>query len=70
MYRLIACQTSSSKVMVNLPLCDLYDYGIEVIESTSEIIEEVPTDQTYATVHATVNGMDEFELSDIMTTEL
>ena len=53
--------------MAILPPCDLYDYGIEVIESTSEIIEENPTDQTYATVHATVNGMDEVELSDIMT---
>ena len=25
MYRLIACQTTSRKVMVILPLCDLYD---------------------------------------------
>ena len=30
MYRLIACQTTSRKVMVILPLCDLYDYGTEV----------------------------------------
>ena len=29
MCRLIACQTASKKVMVILPLCDLYDYGTE-----------------------------------------
>ena len=29
MYRLIACQTSCNKVMVILPLCDLYEYEIE-----------------------------------------
>ena len=48
LYRLIACQTTSRKVMVILPLCDLYDYGTEVnviseLTSTSEeeeVIEE------------------------------
>ena len=62
MYRLIACQITSRKVMVMLPLCDLYDYGTEVnviseLTSTSEkeeVIEEGVEDiaeQTYATVH-------------------
>ena len=61
MYRLIACQTTSRKVMVILSLCDLYDYGTEVnviseLTSTSEeeVIEEGIEDiseQTYATVH-------------------
>ena len=66
MYRLIACQMSSRKVMVILPLYDLYDYDIEVV-STSETNEDMPAEQTYATVHAEVNGMDELELSEIMT---
>ena len=62
MYRLIACQTTSRKVMVILPLCDLYDYGTEVnvileLTSTSEEevieegIEDSSAEQTYATVH-------------------
>ena len=80
MYRLIACQTTSRKVMVILPLCDLYDYGREVnviseLTSTSEkedVIEEgvddISTEQTYATVHVMeVNGMSEPEMNEIMT---
>ena len=80
MYRLIACQTTSRKVMVILPLCDLYDYGTEVnviseLTSTSEeeeVIEEggedISTEQTYATLHGMkVNGMTELELNEIMT---
>ena len=63
MYRLIACQTTSRKVMVILPFCDLYNYGTEVnviSELTSaseeeEVIEEgvedISTEQTNATVH-------------------
>ena len=62
MYRLIACQTTSRKVMVILPLCDLYDYGTEVnviseltTTSKEEVIEEgvedISTEQTYVTVH-------------------
>ena len=61
MYRLIACQTTSRKVMVILPLCDLYHYGKEVNvisellpASKEEVIEEgvedISTEQTYATV--------------------
>ena len=79
MYRLIACQTTSRKVMVILPLCDLYDYGTEVNvisellpASEEEVIEEgvedISTEQTYATVHGMeVNGMTELELNEIMT---
>ena len=79
MYRLIACQTTSRKVMVILPLCDLYDYGTEVnviseLTSTSEEemveegIEDISTEQTYATVHGmAVNGMSELEVNEIMT---
>ena len=47
MYRLIECQTTSRKVMVILPLCDLYDYGTEVnviSELTSASEEEVIED--------------------------
>ena len=47
MYRLIAYQTTSRKVMVILPLCDLCDYGTEVnvisellSASEEEVIEE------------------------------
>ena len=64
--------------MVILPLCDLYDYGTEVnvipeLTSTSkeemiEGVEDIPTEQTYATVHGMeVNGMTELELNEIMT---
>ena len=65
--------------MVILPLCDLYDYGTEVNviselipTSEEEVIEEgvedISTEQTYATVHGMeVNGMTEFELNEIMT---
>ena len=74
MYRLIACQTSCNKVMVILPLCDLYEYEIEVKSNISEILEEVPTmietdstEHTYATVHAVMNGMDGIELNEIVT---
>ena len=80
MYRLIACQTTSRKVMVILPLCDLYDYGTEVnviseLTSTSEEedvieegVEDISTEQTYATVHGVeVNGMSELEMNEIMT---
>ena len=87
MYRLIACQTTSRKVMVILPLCDLYDYGTEVnviseMTSTSEEeevieegVEDISTEQTYATVHGMkftsipcdVNGMSELEMNEIMT---
>ena len=74
MYRLITCQTSSRKVMVILPLRDLYDYEIEVAStseltpaSEGEMIEDIPAEQTYATVHAEVNGLTELELSEMMT---
>ena len=79
MYRLIACQTTSRKVMVILPLCDLYDYGTEVNviseltpTSEEEVIEEgvedISTEQTYATVHGMeVNGMSRLEMNEIMT---
>ena len=78
MYRLITCQTSCNKVMVILPLCDLYEYEIEVKSDISEILEEVPTmvktestEQAYAVVHAeqyeVTNGMDEIEMSEIET---
>ena len=79
MYSLIACQTTSRKVMVILPLCDLYDYGTEVNviselsptseeEVNEERIEDTYTVQTYATVHGTeVNGMTKLELNEIMT---
>ena len=74
MYRLIACQTSCNKVMVILPLCDLYEYEIEVKSNISEILEEVPTmietdstEHTYATVHAIMNGMDGIELNETIT---
>ena len=80
MYRLIAYQTTSRKVMVILPLCDLYDYGTEVnviseLSPTSEEeevieegVEDISTEQTYATVHGMeVNGMTELELNEIMT---
>ena len=79
MYRSIACQTTSRKVMVILPLCDLNDYGKEVNviskltpPSKEEVIEEgvedISTEQTYATVHGMeVNGMSELELDEIMT---
>ena len=79
MYRLIACQTTSRKVMVILPLCDLYDYGTEVnviseLTSTSEKedviegVEDISTEQTYATVHGMeMNGMNELEMNEIMT---
>ena len=53
-YRLIACQTTSRKVMVILPLCDLYDYGPEVniiseLSPTSEeeVIKEGVEDISY-----------------------
>ena len=74
MYRLIACQTSCNKVMVILPLCDLYEYEIEIKSDISEILEKVPTmvetdstEHTYATVHAVMNGMDGLELNEIET---
>ena len=80
MYRLIACQTTSRKVMVILPLCDLYDYGTEVnviSELTfasekenviEEGVEDISTEQTYATVHGMeVNGMSELEVNEMMT---
>ena len=76
MYRLIACQNLSRKVMVILPLCDLYEYEIEVVstieettaeETTPKVNEEDPTDQSMHALYAEVNGMDELELSEIMT---
>ena len=79
MYRLIACQTTSRKVMVILPLCDLYDYGTEVnviSELTTsekedvieEGIEDISTEQTYAAVHEIgMNGMSELEMKELMT---
>ena len=79
MYRLIACQTTSRKVMVILPLCDLYDYGTEVnviseLTSTSEEeviekgVEDISTEQTYATVHGMkMNGMSELEVNELIT---
>ena len=66
-------------MIVILPLCDLYDYGTEVNviselapTSEEEVIEEgvedISTEQTYATVHGMeVNGMTELELNEIMT---
>ena len=78
MYRLIACQTTSRKVMVILQLCDLYDYGTEVnviskLTSTSEEeevvaegVEGISAEQTYATIHE-MNGMSELEMNEIMT---
>ena len=65
--------------MVILPLCDLYDYRTEVnviseLTSTSEEdvieegVEDISTEQTYATVHGMeVNGMSELEMNEIMT---
>ena len=65
--------------MVILPLCDLCDYGTEVNviselvpASEEEVIEEgvedISTEQTYATVHGMeVNGMSELEMNEIMT---
>ena len=38
MYRLIACQTTSRKVMVILPLCDLYDYRTWKVNVISELL--------------------------------
>ena len=82
MYRLLACQTTSRKVMVILPLCDLYDYGTEVniisellsaskVKMIEEGAEDISTEQTYATVHGMeVNGMTELELNEIMTNYL
>ena len=80
MYILIACQTTSRKVMVILQLCDLYDYGTEVnviseLTSTSEEedvieegVEDISTEQTYGTVNVVeVNGMSELEMNEIMT---
>ena len=79
MYRLIACQTTSRKVMVILPLCDLYDYGTEVnviseltSASEEEVIEEgvedISTEQTYATVNGIeMSGMSELEVNELMT---
>ena len=79
MYRLIAHQTTSRKVMVILPLCDLYDYGTEVNvisalsptseeEVNEERIEDTYPGQAYATVHGMeVNGMTELELHEIIT---
>ena len=60
----MAHQNSPSKLMVILSLCDLYGYEIEVIDSTSETSEDIPAEQTYATMHAMVNGVDEIELSE------
>ena len=83
MYQLIACQTSSRKVKVISPLCDLYDYEPEVkiisklTPATEEVIEEGIEDpaeifrnnseQTYATVDEGMNGMNELELNEILT---
>ena len=80
MYRLIACQTTSRKVMVILPLYDLYDYGTEVNviseltfasekeDVIEEGVEDISTEQTYATVNVVeVNGMSELEMNEIMT---
>ena len=66
--------------MVILPLCDLYDYGTEVnviseLTSTSEEedvieegVEDISTEQTYATVNVVkVNGMSELEMNEIIT---
>ena len=64
MYRVIACQASSRKVMVILPLCDLYKYEIEVV-STSEVSEEGFAEQTMDAQYAKMNGMDGLELSEI-----
>ena len=71
MYRLIACQTTSRKVMVILPLCDLYDYGTEVNviseltpTSEEEVIEEGIEDpaEIFKNIpeqtYATVHGME------------
>ena len=78
-YRLIACQTTSRKVMVILPLCDLYDYETEVNvisdlttsgkeDVIEEGIEDISTEQTYATVHGMgMDGMSELEMNEIMT---
>ena len=79
MHRLIACQTTSKKVMVILPLFDLYYYGKEVniisellpaseVEVIEEGVEDISAEQTYATVHGMeVNGVSELELNEIMT---
>ena len=83
MYRLIACQTSSRKVLVILPLCDLYDHGTEVnviseLTPTSEVevIEEGIEDpaEIFRNIseqtYATVHGMEVNGMSELELNEI
>ena len=83
MYRLIAYQTTSRKVMVILPLCDLYDYGTEVNviseltpTSEEEVIEEGIEDpaeffrNNSEQTYATVHEMEVNGMSELKLNEI